>query len=216
MGHEDINEAKSRTRRAVSDVLTGLTPSRRRAASVALAQKLTQMPEVRAARTVMLFLSLPSEIDTWPTIRWAWREGKRVAVPRVEASAPGRETHLEERGMTPVLLAAADIQTIHEHPGVRPGPLGILDVPDAPEVPVPEIDVVLVPCMAVDRRGNRLGRGGGFYDRFLSRPDLRARQIVIALQEQLFDEVPVGPRDRRVPVVVTDAETIVVTKKSEK
>jgi len=216
MHHEDIDEAKSQTRRAVGDVLARLTPSRRRAAGVALAQKLMQMPEVRAARTIMLFLSLPSEIDTWPIIRWAWHEGKRVAVPRVESSAPGREKSLEDRNMTPVLLAAADIQAIHDHPGVRPGPLGILDVPDAPEVPVPEIDVVLVPCMAVDRQGNRLGRGGGFYDRFLARPDLRARTIVIALQEQLFDEVPVTAHDRRAAVVVTDAETIVVKRKGAK
>jgi 5-formyltetrahydrofolate cyclo-ligase len=110
--------------------------------------------------------------------------------------------------MTPVLLAAADIRTIHDHPGVRPGPLGILDVPDAPAVPVAEIDVVLVPCLAVDRAGNRLGRGGGFYDRFLARPDLKALTIVIALEEQLFDEVPVNACDRRAAGVVTDAETI--------
>jgi 5-formyltetrahydrofolate cyclo-ligase len=213
MSQEDINEAKAAMRRAAGDVLSGLTPGRRRAAGVATAQKLTQVPEVRAARTLMLFLSLPSEIDTWPIIRWAWREGKRVVVPRVETSAPGREKLLEERDMTPVLLAQADIQAIHQHPGIRPGPLGILDVPDAPEVPASEIDVVLVPCLAVDREGNRLGRGGGFYDRFLSRSDLRAKPIVIAVQEQLFDEVPVNPRDRRVAMVVTDAETIIVKRK---
>jgi 5-formyltetrahydrofolate cyclo-ligase len=212
MHHEDINEAKAQTRRAVGDVLSHLTPGRRRAASVALAEKLAQMPELRAAGTLMLFLSLPSEIDTWPIIRWAWREGKRVVVPRIESSAPGREK-MEDRGMTPVLLAAANIRTIHDHPGVRPGPLGILDVPDGPEVPVAEIDVVLVPCLAVDREGNRLGRGGGFYDRFLARPDLKARTIVIALQEQLFDEVPVNDRDRRAAGVVTDAETVVLAVK---
>ncbi|HET6441826.1 MAG TPA: 5-formyltetrahydrofolate cyclo-ligase, partial [Phycisphaerae bacterium] len=81
-------------------------------------------------------------------------------------------------------------------------------VPDADPIPVCEIDVVLAPCQAVDRSGNRLGKGGGFYDRFLARPDLRACIIAVAFQEQVLDEVPVGENDCRVQMVVTDAEVL--------
>ena len=199
--------AKARTRRLVSTALVGLTPSRRRAAGVAVAQRLAQLPEVRNARTLMTFLSLPTEIDTWPIIRWAWSEGKRVVVPRVE---PSGETALPlaERQIVPVLLEEARVDSVAAHPAVRAGALGILEVPEGRVVPMGELDVVLAPCQAVDRKGCRLGKGGGFYDRFLANPALRAAVIAIAFQEQILDEVPAGDTDRRVPRVVTDAEMI--------
>jgi 5-formyltetrahydrofolate cyclo-ligase len=208
MDSDEIAKAKARTRRMVSDVLASLTPSRRRAASIALAQKLANLPAVRQAQTLMVFLSLPTEIDTWPVIRWAWREGKRVAIPRIEAGGAGQETPLSQRPMVAVLLAPADGATAAGHPAVRPGPLGILDAPDAPAVPLAQIDVVLVPCQAADRSGNRLGKGGGFYDRLLADPDLRAARIVVAFHEQVLDEIPTADWDRPVPMIVTDTEVL--------
>jgi 5-formyltetrahydrofolate cyclo-ligase len=208
MDPNEIAKAKTRTRRLVAAMLAELTPSRRRAASIALAQKLAALPAVRQARTVMAFLSLPTEIDTWPTIRWVWREGKRVAIPRIEAGPPGAEAPLAQRSMVAVLLERADVPAAGSHPAVRAGPLGILDAAGAPVVPPGEIDVVLAPCQAVDRQGNRLGKGGGFYDRFLADPQLRAAQIVVAFHEQVLDEVPTAEWDRRVPMVVTDTEIL--------
>jgi 5-formyltetrahydrofolate cyclo-ligase len=208
MDRDEIAKAKERTRRLVSSVLAELTPSRRRAASIALAQKLASLPEIRQARTLMAFLSLPTEIDTWPFIRWAWREGKCVAVPRIEPGPAGAGTPLTERSMVAVLLAPAAVPAAGDHPAVRPGALGILDAPDAPVVPPHEIDVVLAPCQAVDRLGNRLGKGGGFYDRFLADPQLRAARIVIAYHEQVLDQVPTAAWDCPVPMIVTDTEIL--------
>jgi 5-formyltetrahydrofolate cyclo-ligase len=208
MDRDEIAKAKERTRRLVSSVLAELTPSRRRAASIALAQKLASLPEIRQARTLMAFLSLPTEIDTWPIIRWAWREGKRVAVPRIELGPAGAGTPITERPMVAVLLAPADVPAAGDHPAVRPGALGILDAPEAPVVPPHEIDVVLAPCQAADRLGNRLGKGGGFYDRFLADPQLRAAKIVIAYHEQVLDQVPTAAWDYPVPMIVTDTEIL--------
>jgi len=208
MDRDEIAKAKARTRRMVDAVLAELTPSRRRAASIALAQRLANVPEVGTARTLMVFLSLPTEIDTWPIIRWVWREGKRVAIPRIESAGAGAEPPLAQRRMVAVLLEPADVEAAGDHPAVRPGPLGILDAPDAPVVPVREIDVVLAPCQAVDRSGNRLGKGGGFYDRFFAHRNLRAARIVIAFHEQVLDEVPTADWDRPVPMIVTDTEIL--------
>lgn len=206
---EEILAAKRRARRRLSEALAHLTPSDRRAASVALAERLSAVPAVRDARTLMAFLSLPTEISTWPIIRWAWGRGKRVAVPRVEAAAgAGAGPVAEGRRIVPVLLEPADVASAGEHPAVRPGPLGILEVPGAPQVPPAEIDVVLAPCQAVDRSGRRLGKGGGFYDRFFADPSLRARRIAIGFRDQVVDEVPVTGTDRRVDMAVTDAETL--------
>ncbi len=206
MDPDELIQAKARTRRIVSAALVRLTPGRRRAAGVAVAQRLQQLPAVRDARTLMAFLSLPTEIDTWPIIRWAWAQGKRVAVPRIEPPVDGASP--AERRIVPVLLEAAPVDGVADHPAVRPGALGILEVPGAAPLDPADLDVVLAPCQAVDRRGRRLGKGGGFYDRFLADERLRAAVIAIAFHEQVLDEVPAGAGDRPVPLVVTDAETL--------
>ena len=206
MAGNSIQDAKAQVRRNVAESLSLLTPSHRRAASVMVAQRLTNLPSVRAARTLMLFLSLPTEIDTWPIIRWAWQEGKRVAVPRIEPAGP--EVPMTKRDMVAVLLRAADIEGIASHPDVRPGAMGILEVSDAAPIAAAELDVLVMPCQAVDRAGNRLGKGGGFFDRFLVLPNFRAEKIVVAFHEQIFDEVPVVATDQRIDMVVTDGEVL--------
>jgi 5-formyltetrahydrofolate cyclo-ligase len=76
------------------------------------------------------------------------------------------------------------------------------------EVPPEEIDVVVAPGLAFDREGNRLGYGGGHYDRFLDRLGDAAR-VVIGFHAQLVGSVPSGPNDRRVDLIVTDHETVI-------
>jgi 5-formyltetrahydrofolate cyclo-ligase len=206
MNAEEMAALKSQTRRRVTEALAGLPPQRRRAAGIAVAQRLMNLPPVRDARTLMVFLSLPSEVDLWPTIRWAWRAGKRVAVPRLEPLPDGRTGPFWQREMVAVELPPADVDSLTAHPLVRPGPLGILEVPDSPPLAVAEIDAILLPCMAVDPRGRRLGKGGGFYDRFLDRPELRAARIAVGFHEQVLDEVPTTEADGRIEMIVTDSE----------
>lgn len=207
MDPDELIQAKGRTRRIISAALVRLPAGRRRAAGVAVIQRLQQLPAVRDARTLMAFLSLPTEIDTWPILRWAWAQGKRVAVPRIEPAGGGGAAPSQRR-IVPVLLEAAPVDGVADHPAVRPGAFGILEVPGAAPLDPADLDVVLVPCQAVDRRGRRLGKGGGFYDRFLADERLRAAVIAIAFHEQVLDEVPAGAGDRPVPMVVTDAETL--------
>ncbi|HUX02219.1 MAG TPA: 5-formyltetrahydrofolate cyclo-ligase [Phycisphaerae bacterium] len=210
MTRDEIAGAKMQVRRSVSAALANLGPDRRRIAAVALARCLAGLGCVRRARTLMAFLSMPTEIDTWPLIRWAWGEGKRVAVPRIEPPLTETDRALGGREIEPVLLERADVPAAVEHPAVRPGAMGILEVPDAPPLAVAELDVVLVPCQALDRRGNRLGKGGGFYDRFLARADLRADLVAVAFREQILDEMPVTENDRPVPTIVTDAGIVTI------
>jgi 5-formyltetrahydrofolate cyclo-ligase len=214
MAGDETQIAKAQVRRIVAESLVRLTPGHRRAASIEVAQRLMSLPSVRAAKTIMVFLSLPTEIDTWPAIRWAWQENKRVVVPRIEAAGP--EVPLSRRAMVAVVLRRADVDGVALHPDVRPGPLGILEVPGAPPVETGDIDVLLMPCQAVDRAGNRLGKGGGFFDRLLARRDMRAERIVLAFHEQVLDELPVTPTDRPVDLVVTDAEVLTFNRPGKK
>ncbi len=201
-------DAKARTRRRVALALTRLSPDRRRAASEAIVRRLTDLSAVAQADTIMVFLSLPTEVDTWPFIRWAWHRGKRIAIPRIGPGPADAGTSRSGRSMVAVCLEPAAADEATAHPVLRPGAFGILTAPDAAVVPVVDINVVLVPCRAVDRQGNRLGRGGGFYDRFLSSPRLRARRVGVAFREQVLDTVPVGDGDQPLDMVVTEREVL--------
>jgi 5-formyltetrahydrofolate cyclo-ligase len=76
-------------------------------------------------------------------------------------------------------------------------------LPECPVVPPSEIDLILIPGLAFDRTGRRLGRGGGFYDRFLADPGLRATRCGVLFDCQLLPEIPADPHDIRVDFLAT-------------
>ncbi len=139
----------------------------------------------------MVFLSLPSEIDTSPLVLRAWQDRKRVLAPKVSWN---------QRRMVPLEIRSLTDDLIVSSMGIREPITGI-------PFPVGMIDMVILPGLAFDEYGNRLGRGRGFYDRFLAHPDFRGLACAAAFEEQLVPSVPVGPLDRRVDMLVTDAKT---------
>lgn len=139
----------------------------------------------RRARVVMVYMALPGEPSLDACIRWAWDDGKTIALPRVS----GRD------------LKAHRIDNV-ERDVIR----GSWNVPEpresCPLVLHEKLDLVLVPGLAFDRFGWRLGRGHGFYDRFLgSLPDT-VYSIGICFKSQLVDAVPYGPNDSCVREVI--------------
>ncbi len=103
--------------------------------------------------------------------------------------------------MLPVICAEGDEDLFHPEHGLRQ-PAGV-----EPE-PIELIDLLIVPALAFDRQCNRLGRGGGFYDRFLARPELKAITVGVAFAEQIVETLPIHPNDRPVDLVVTDKEIL--------
>jgi len=92
---------------------------------------------------------------------------------------------------------------------LRPGYRGIREPPaDARPVDLADVDLFVVPGMAFDRRGNRLGRGGGHYDRLLQAAGPRARRIGLCYAERVLERIPVAPWDRSVQCIVTENEVI--------
>ena len=147
------------------------------------------LPEVRAAGTIMFFVSFGSEIDTGPMIRRALEEGKRVVVPRVDRNA---------RRLMP--CEVRDLPS-----DLAPGEYGILEPkPHLPPVPLDGIDVVIVPAVAWSEDGFRVGYGAGYYDRFLSQIPTAVR-IGLGFELQVAPEVPHGAHDLPVNVLVTEA-----------
>ncbi|MDQ7040664.1 MAG: 5-formyltetrahydrofolate cyclo-ligase [Rhodothermus sp.] len=160
--------------------------------SRAIVRQLQTLPELRGARTVLLYWPLLErrEIDLRPLATWLWQQGKRVALPVVACTNPPT---LEARRF--------DDPRQLEH-----GPWGLQEPRRAPLVPPEALDVVLVPALGAGRNGYRIGYGKGYYDAFLQ--GLATCTICPVYTECLIDLVPPEPHDVPVQVVVTEQEVV--------
>jgi 5-formyltetrahydrofolate cyclo-ligase len=152
-------------------------------------ERLVAIPEFVTAGSVLLFYSFGSEVATGGLVDQARARGKRVLLPYVEAETLEAAEFVPGDELVPTTYGAKE-------------PAGRRAIQPA------EIDLVVTPGLAFDRRGRRLGYGGGFYDRYLGRLSPGATRVAIGFSFQVVDEVPAGPGDEPVHLVVTEAETI--------
>ncbi len=192
----DSNEAKRALRAEMRRRAAGVSPDQTRAWSQSVCDTVRKSPRYARARTILVYLSLPGEVDLSELVVTARTDGKRLGAPRIDWDC---------REMAAAVLPAEEgllRTTLH---GLRePGP-------EAEEIPVGELDLVLVPGLGFDDRGARLGRGAGYYDRFLARRELRADVVGVAFEVQLAPRVPVEPHDIRVRAIATERRMIEIT-----
>ena len=150
-----------------------LDSQQRLRASAAIFSAVERLPEFRAARTVAVFAALPDEPATDEVLA-RWASTRRVVLPRVE-------------GPDALVFGALGIL---EPQGERPCPAG-------------EIDLVVCPGVAFTADGRRLGRGRGYYDRYLGDPAFRGFRVGVCYAHQLVDDLPVEPHDVRMDRVIT-------------
>jgi 5-formyltetrahydrofolate cyclo-ligase len=188
-----LRAAKLAMRRRVLADRDALLPSQRAAASGAIVERILARADFRSAQTVLVTLPFGSEWETLAVVRAALAAGKTVAVPRVDATRRMLELH-----------AIAD----PEHDVVA----GYRDIPEprpaCPRIALGAIDFVLVPGVAFDRQGRRLGYGGGYYDRLLPLLSPSAVRVAGAFELQLVDRVPAGPHDVAVDAVITESRAL--------
>lgn len=179
---------KKELRQQLRQRLAAMSPADAQSRSAAACRLLCEQREYRRADVVMIFLSTSQEVDTSPIAIQAWSDAKRVLAPRVS---------WEQRRMLPIEIHSLTTD-------VQPGVIGIREPVEGMPVPLSDIDLVIVPGLGFDRQGNRLGRGRGFYERFLSHRDLRAQTCALAFEDQVVESVPVGELDVYVNLLVTD------------
>ncbi len=172
--------------------LSGMDTAAARAKSRAACEAVLALEEYDTARVVMLYLPIPHEVDTADVALRAWQAGKTVVVPKVD---------YDKWRINAVVCRSLNENMVTDL-------YGIPEPADADYWPAGEIDLVVVPALAFDRSGNRLGRGGGLYDRFLAEPDVKALLCGLAFDEQVVDELPAEHHDRPVDLLVTDKETL--------
>lgn len=162
--------------------------------SAAIAKKLFSLPEYASAGMVMYFLNFGKEVQTLTMVPATLSHGKRVVVPKT--------VHSERRMVLSEILDLEDdlAPGLWNIPEPRPGKLR----PVASEA----IDLVIVPGVAFDEQGNRLGYGGGYYDRFFAGLRTGVPLVALAFEIQVLPMVPVASWDRRVDLVITEERII--------
>jgi 5-formyltetrahydrofolate cyclo-ligase len=187
MSSSDLKRAKRRVRNSVRGERDAVPTDVREEKAERLVERFLALPEVRRARTIMLFSSFGSEVPTGSLIERLHARGVMVALPRIEGEA-----------LLPVPYAPGDPTT---RTAFGPEPMGGATLDPT------SIDVVGVPGVAFDRSGRRIGYGGGYYDRFLR--GLPAFTVGLVFGFQVLDEdLPAGRFDLPVDAIVTEEETI--------
>lgn len=170
--------------------LRALPPQDRSRASQAIARNVLDLPEYRQARCVMLFVSMASEADTSAIAADAWQHGKRVLVP---------VARMEDRSMH-----AVEIASLAE--AKRRTAVGVMEPESGTPIDPAEIDLILVPGLGFGPSGERIGRGAGFYDRFLADRRLRAITCGLGFEVQVIEGIPMSPRDIALQMLVTETQ----------
>lgn len=183
---------KDQLRTELQNGVRSIAPSQRAEKSRKACGNLIRTPEFRNAGTVMAYLALPDEIDTHEIILAGWQQEKLMCAPRIS---------WQQRHMIPVRLNTLETEFSTE----------VANLPNPTEgVPVPfeEIDLIVIPGLGFDESGNRLGRGGSYYDRFLSNEKIDAIRCGLCFDRQLIDYVPTKHYDESMDLVVTDERVI--------
>ncbi len=182
--------SRQHIRQQIRERRRALSPEQQRQFALQAAERMMAWPPVVLAHTVALFLSFDGELDTQPLIDQLWRTGKRVYLPVLHPFSPG------------------NLLFLHYHPQseLRVNRLKIrepkLDVRDV--LPLAELDVLVTPLVAFDASGQRLGMGGGFYDRTLQNwQQYRLQPVGYAHDCQQVEILPSEEWDIPLPAVIT-------------
>ena len=173
---------KKAIRTRIKACIQQLSPDRRKEKSHRIWEQLQVLEEFQKAHVVMYYVSTSEEVDTHFMIDKTIQLGKQVVVPRISSE---KDTQL-------IISVLFD-----RHADLERGPWGILQpkADAARSFPAADIDLIIVPGLAFDPQGHRLGRGKGYYDQFLSKKGCHIPTIGLAFDCQIVDSLPVCPHD---------------------
>lgn len=185
----DLSRQKKTAREAARARLSRLSQADFERIGGMIALRVFAHPFYRAAGSVFCFVGAGREIDTRPILTRALLDGKTLLTPRCE-----------EKGV----ITARKIDSLSS---LSPGRFGIPEPgADAPIWDRAAIDLILVPCLAAAPSGARLGRGGGYYDRYLA--DHHGNALILCPEALLFDQLPEDAWDKRAMGVITEKRTL--------
>ena len=192
--NDQLRAEKKQMRSAVLARRDAMSPSERAVASRAIVDKLCNLTSYQSASVVLIYMTFGSEIETKPLFERIVTDGKVVVLPRVDKTSQTLMLHS--------VKSVAELQSSR---------WGIFEpATPAPIVALKEVGFVLLPGVAFDRAGNRLGYGRGYYDKLLSCADPTLARVAAAYACQVVEKVPAGTWDQKIDTVITENEIITI------
>lgn len=189
----DLNFQKAVLRKQMRGILQKISPAAREAASAQVRALLKEQSIWKNAASVLFFAPMSNEVDVWPLLEEALNAGKTAALPRFDSADQS--------------YVACRVQNLRSE--IVTGEFGIREpAAKCAEIPLSKFDLVLVPGVAFDLRGYRLGRGRGFYDRLLA--EVRGAKCGVAFDKQIASDVPAGMLDVQVNFILTATRCVKV------
>jgi len=185
---EDQQLIKAEVRQACLCQRTSLGAQERERKSLVIQQKLMDLPEFKLAHTVMLFLNFREEVETTALAEATIAGNKKLILPRCAPHG---------------ILLPIEVRDLNQD--IEPGAYGIREPKLTLGLVEPsDIDLIIVPGSGFDLQGNRLGYGGGFYDRFFMLLKPSVPKIALGFECQIIPEVPVDRHDAKMTMLITE------------
>jgi 5-formyltetrahydrofolate cyclo-ligase len=191
---EDVKAKKSEIRENALARRDALPKTERAEKSAAIMDRLFDFANFLEAKIVMFYMNHKSEVQTEEMVRRALEMGKIIALPSIDA---------EKGEIVPYKVDDVD-QDISEGYGGIGEPI----LARCKKIPVEHINLSIIPAIALDERGGRLGHGTGFYDRFIPELDITTRKVALAFECQIVPQIPMEPHDRYIDIIITEERIV--------
>lgn len=191
---EEIREKKREIRSGIASLIAGLSKAELKKKTLAVKKRLFEFANFLEAKIPLLYVNTDDEVDTRDIIKTSYSYNKIVVLPAFNKN---------NREMT--FYKVDDLETELK--------IGVREVaePDPEQckiVPVDRVDIAIIPAIALDEKGGRIGTGRGYYDRIIPKLAATTRKVALAFEEQIIAQVPMQSHDKHVDIIITDERVI--------
>lgn len=191
---EETQELKSDIRNDIAKTLQSIPAEELQQKTVQIENRLFEFANFMEANISLLYMPHGHEVDTRQIIQRCFDYNKLIVLPAFDVNK--------------FSMKLMKVDRLEED--LRVGPRGILE-PDPGHckiVPIDRIDIAIIPGIALDEKGGRIGSGEGYYDRFLPRLPITTRKVALAYECQIIQQVPMESHDKHVDIIITEERII--------
>lgn len=184
-----IREEKQQLRQEIKERQKFLSEAYYEMADTRILDTVSALPEFQEAETIFCYVGMNGEINTRPLLERILRSGKRLGVPKCQGKG---------------IMHVYEVKDLEQ---LQKGHYGILEPgEDCPMIGPEDVDLAVIPCLSCDEQGGRLGKGGGYYDRFLEGSEFP--RVALCWQQMMKGEIPMEVHDQWMDIVITENDVI--------